>query len=128
LNFTGKIKNKQIVWNDKPKLVDYISTITENTYVNVEITIKENKRTNKQNKLWWSWMKIISNELGYTKDEIHDILKYKFLLREEIIDGETKQYVKSTSTLTKKEFNELTTKVFYWSNETLGINLPTDDE
>lgn len=128
MNFTGKIKNKQIVWNDKPKLVDYISTITENTYVNVEITIKENKRTNKQNKLWWSWMKIISNELGYTKDEIHDILKYKFLLREEIIDGETKQYVKSTSTLTKKEFNELTTKVFYWSNETLGINLPTDDE
>jgi hypothetical protein len=128
LNFTGKIKNKQIVWDDKPKLVDYISTITENTYVNVEITIKENKRTNKQNKLWWSWMKIISNELGYTKDEIHDILKYKFLLREEIIDGETNQYVKSTSTLTKKEFNELTTKVFYWSNETLGINLPTDDE
>lgn len=128
MNFTGKIKNKQIVWDNKPKLVDYISTITENTYVNVEITIKEDKRTNKQNKLWWSWMKIISNELGYTKDEIHEILKYKFLLREEIIDGVTHKLVKSTSTLTKKEFNELTTKVFYWSNNTLGINLPTDDE
>ena len=46
----------------------------------IEIREAENVRTNQQNKLWWSWMNIIADELGYSKQEIHDILKYKFLL------------------------------------------------
>tara|TARA_R110002167_G_scaffold50874_2_gene147792 strand:+ start:5606 stop:5986 length:381 start_codon:yes stop_codon:yes gene_type:complete len=126
LNFTGKIIKGKIVWNNKTVLVDYIRGIEDGTNISVEITETPNLRTNKQNKLWWAWMKIISKELGYSKNEIHDILKYKFLLREEIIEGETNQYIKSTSTLTKTEFNKLTQDVFYWSNETLNINLPND--
>lgn len=126
MNFTGKIIKGKIVWNNKTVLVDYIRGIEDGTNISVEITETPNLRTNKQNKLWWAWMKIISKELGYSKNEIHDILKYKFLLREEIIEGETNQYIKSTSTLTKTEFNKLTQDVFYWSNETLNINLPND--
>ena len=107
-------------------MINFVSTITDDTYVTVDIRINEDPRTNRQNKLWWAWMKIIGRELGYTKNEIHDILKYKFLLREEIIEGETQQYVKSTSTLTKKEFNKLTSDVHFWANDTLNINLPNE--
>ena len=124
--FTGKIIKGKIVWDNKTKLVDYIQGIEDGTNLSIEITETPDKRTNKQNKLWWSWMKIISNELGYTKNEVHEILKYKFLLREEIIEGETNQYIKSTATLTKQEFNKLTQDVFFWSNDTLNINLPND--
>ena len=124
--FTGKIIKGKIVWDNKTTLVDYIRAIEDGTKVEVEITETPDIRTNKQNKLWWSWMKIIGNELGYSKNEIHDILKYKFLLREEINDGETTQHLKSTSTLTKKEFNKLTQDVFFWANDTLNINLPND--
>ena len=94
----------------------------------VIIEVRESKdvRTNSQNKLWWSWMSIISTELGYEKQEIHEILKYKFLLREEMIDGEMHQNLKSTTTLTKKEFNKLTQDVFYWANDTFNINLPNE--
>ena len=92
----------------------------------IEIREAENVRTNQQNKLWWSWMNIIADELGYSKQEIHDILKYKFLLREEMIDGEIHQSLKSTTTLTKKEFNKLTEDVFYWANDTFNINLPNE--
>ena len=35
-----------------------------------------------------TWIEIISDELGYEdKQEIHNILKYKFLLKEEMIDA-----------------------------------------
>ena len=111
--FTGKIIKGKIVWDNKTTLVDYIRGIEDGTKVEVEITETPDIRTNKQNKLWWSWMKIIGNELGYSKNEIHDILKYKFLLREEINDGETTQHLKSTATLTKTEFNKLTQDVFF---------------
>lgn len=124
--FTGKIIKGKIVWDNKTTLVDYIRGIEDGTKVEVEITETPDIRTNKQNKLWWSWMKIIGNELGYSKNEIHDILKYKFLLREEINDGETTQHLKSTATLTKTEFNKLTQDVFFWANDTLNINLPND--
>ena len=124
--FTGKIIKGKIVWDNKTTLVDYIRGIEDGTKVEVEITETPDIRTNKQNKLWWSWMKIIGNELGYSKNEIHDILKYKFLLREETNDGETTQHLKSTATLTKTEFNKLTQDVFFWANDTLNINLPND--
>ena len=124
--FTGKIIKGKIVWDNKTTLVDYIRGIEDGTKVEVEITETPDVRTNKQNKLWWAWMKIIGNELGYSKNEVHDILKYKFLLREEINDGETTQHLKSTSTLTKKELNKLTQDVFFWANDTLNINLPND--
>jgi hypothetical protein len=126
LTFKGKIKNGKIIWDNQAEMINFVSTITDDTYVTVDIRINEDPRTNRQNKLWWAWMKIIGRELGYTKNEIHDILKYKFLLREEIIEGETQQYVKSTSTLTKKEFNKLTSDVHFWANDTLNINLPNE--
>ena len=55
--------------------------------IKIIIEVREAKdiRTNSQNRLWWKWMEIISSEIGYEKQEIHDILKYKFLLREEMI-------------------------------------------
>lgn len=124
--FTGKIIKGKIVWDNKTTLVDYIRGIEDGTKVEVEITETPDVRTNKQNKLWWAWMQIIGNELGYSKNETHDILKYKFLLREEIIEGETNQYIKSTATLTKTEFNKLTKDVYFWANDTLNINLPND--
>ena len=124
--FTGKIIKGKIVWDNKTTLVDYIRGIEDGTKVEVEITETPDVRTNKQNKLWWAWMQIIGNELGYSKNETHDILKYKFLLREEIIEGETNQYIKSTATLTKTEFNKLTKDVYFWANDTLSINLPNE--
>jgi hypothetical protein len=48
-------------------------------------------------------------------------------LSRERVDAEGYQeaYIKGTSTLTKQEFSDLMNHVSYWSNDTLGINLPT---
>lgn len=122
----GKIQKGKIVFNDKAEFIDSIAKMEDGIKIVIEVREAKDVRTNSQNRLWWSWMKLIGDEIGYGKQEIHDILKYKFLLREEMIDGEMHQNLKSTTTLTKKEFKKLTQDVFYWANDTFNINLPND--
>ena len=122
----GKIHKGKIVFDNKAEFIDSVGKMEDGVRVVIEIREAENVRTNQQNKLWWSWMKIIADELGYNKQEIHDIVKYRFLLREEMIDGEIHQSLKSTTTLTKKEFKKLTEDVYYWANDTFNINLPNE--
>jgi len=45
------------------------------------ISLKEDRmnRTQRQNALYWMWVKIIADESGYTRDAMHDILRDKFL-------------------------------------------------
>ena len=124
MKYSVKITKGKIEYKPNKKLVEYIQTISDDTIAEIEITLKEDCRSNKQNKLSWTWVQIIGDTLGYTKNEIHDILKAKFLTREYIVEGETKKYIKSTATLSKSEFNKLTNDVFFWANDTLNINLP----
>lgn len=122
----GKIQKGKIIFNDKAEFIDSIAKMEDGIKIVIEVREAKDVRTNSQNRLWWSWMKLIGDEIGYGKQEIHDILKYKFLLREEMIDGEMHQNLKSTTTLTKKEFKKLTQDVFYWANDTFNINLPNE--
>ena len=124
MKYSVKISKGKIIYQTNTKLLEYIQTISDDTIAEIEITLLEDSRSNKQNKLWWTWAQIIGDTLGYSKNEIHDILKAKFLTREYIQDGKTKKYIKSTATLSKSEFNKLTNDVFFWANDTLNINLP----
>ena len=123
---SGKIQKGKIIFDNKADFISSIAKMEDGIKIIIEVREAKDIRTNSQNRLWWKWMEIISSEIGYEKQEIHDILKYKFLLREEMIDGEMHQNLKSTTTLTKKEFNKLTQDVFYWANDTFKINLPNE--
>jgi len=123
----GKIVNGKIIFDDKAKFLNDISKFDDDIKIVIEVREAKDIRTNAQNRLWWKWIEIISDELGYAdKQEIHNILKYKFLLKEEMIDGEIHQGLKSTTTLTKEEFTKLTQDVFFWANDTFNINLPNE--
>tara|TARA_Y100000593_G_scaffold52304_1_gene98261 strand:+ start:1449 stop:1829 length:381 start_codon:yes stop_codon:yes gene_type:complete len=122
----GTIKKGKIIFDDKAKFIDGVSKFDDNIKVVIEIREARDVRTNQQNKLWWVWMNTIADSIGYSAAEMHDILKYKFLMKEEMIEGELHQSLKSTTTLTKQEFNKLTNDVLYWANDTLNINLPNE--
>ena len=122
----GKILKGKIIFNDKAKFLNDIAKFDNDINIVIEVREAKNIRTNAQNKLWWKWMDVIANETGNNKQEIHSILKYKFLLKEEMIDGEIHQGLKSTTSLSKEEFSKLTKDVFYWANDTLKINLPNE--
>lgn len=122
----GKIKKGKIVFDDKAKFLNDVSEFHEGARVVIQVNEAQDVRSNQQNKLWWVWMQYIGDELGYNSQEINDILKYKFLMMDETIEGETHQIIKSTSTLTKEEFNKLTKDVYFWANDTFNINLPNE--
>ena len=94
----------------------------------VEITIQKLKssRSIQQNRLWWLYVTILAKELGYNKDEMHEICKYKFLKKEKVDEktGEVFQYIGSTAKLGKGEFVELMDSLIRWSAETFNIVLP----
>jgi len=121
----GKIKNLKIDFLDEERFVDDLMKLDGKDIV---FTLSENKdyRTNSQNKLWWKYMDILGMELGYTKNEMHDICKLKFLKRERVEDGIKVEYLKSTAQLTKKEFKKLVDDVIIWAAQTFSINLPNE--
>ena len=96
----------------------------------VELRIRQRSanRSKEQNSLYWTWIDILSKEIGYTKEEMHTLIKYKFLKRNVVDDnGVEQEVIKSTTTLTTKEFSLLMNDVLFWSNNTLNINLPSND-
>ncbi len=128
MKFFGKIKQKKIVWTDKTKLINFIQSLDEDCEVAIEIEEIDEYRTTQQNKLYWSWIQIIADTLGYSKEECHEIIKYKFLLTQDGLDYESNPefYLRSTSTLSRAEFSRLTTDIYFWAHDTLNITLPNE--
>ena len=75
-------------------------------------------------------MTIMAEHLGYQKEEMHEICKYRFLKRELVNEntGEVYEYLKSTTDLTTVEFSELIEVVIQWSAESFSIILPMPGE
>ena len=98
----------------------------KNTNLSVTIEPKKSKRTSPQNALWWVYMDVIAREFGYTKDEMHEICKYKFLLSEKVDEktGLVLKYIRSTTELNKEEFSELIENLYAWAATDFNILLP----
>ena len=64
-----------------------------------------------------------------SKEQTHELLKYKFLKREFITsDGDILQSIGSTTELSTKEFNEYIESIQIWSAEYLNVNIPDPNE
>jgi len=81
-------------------------------------------RSEQQNRYYWLYVQMISDETGYTKDEVHTLCKGKFLTREikEVL-GEKVRITKSTTDLTKSEFSEYILEIQNFT----GITPPDTD-
>lgn len=90
-------------------------------------------RSLSQNRYYWSTIvKTLSEELGYETEEVHDMIKYKFLSEERFIKGResivTVVVSKSTTELDTKEWEELMRKIRTWASCEIGICLPDPNE
>lgn len=96
----------------------------------VVIQKKSKHRSAEQNRWYWSCVTILANELGYSKEEMHEILKFKFL-KAELADtktGEVFEYLKSSANLTTVEFSTFMESLIQWSAETFNVVLPMPNE
>lgn len=131
--FQAKIIKTHLYFLDIPKYITYISKFKKSDILNISITKPLRKRTLSQNNyLWGVCYKIIGDELGYDPDDIHEIMKHKFLLKSKDIDykGKTIHLDKTISTtkLSTKQFCEYVDKVRQFSASELGIYIPDPNE
>ena len=91
-----------------------VTSLDEGVY-DMIIMDKESARSHDQNSLLWGVIyKGISDTTGYTQEQLHDMLRMKFDLKDE--EGN----LLSTATLTKSEFNDYLDKIINWC-KSLGI-------
>lgn len=83
-------------------------------------------RSNKQNSyLWGVVYKLISDEIGHTPEECHEIFKAKFLPRYMVEVADIKETITmSTTCLDIVEFKEYIDKVVRFASEKLSIVIP----
>lgn len=105
------------------KLFNYCNTKGE-SYV-LEINKSKNKRSLSQNRFYWGVaLPILSDHFGYNTEEMHQICAAIFLRYEK--DG--KDFVKSTTKLDTKEFENYLDKIRQWSMSEHGIHIPVPNE
>lgn len=91
----------------------------------VSIDPRKRKRSNPQNRLYWAWVRILSRHFGYSDEELHEILKAKFLgVETTTFGGETYTIPRSSKRLSKEDFTSYLEKVMALGMQE-GINLPT---
>jgi hypothetical protein len=128
--FTGKVNSPNdapystIFYDEQLKLRKYLQPLNGQR---VEVIIRKPKtsRSTLQNSYYFGVVvEILAKELGYDKDEIHEILKYKFLQS----NAMGMPYVKSTTKLSTGEFEDYLEKIRRWAAEFLNINIPLPNE
>jgi hypothetical protein len=117
--FGGEVKDGKLTIYDREGMEKHISTLSGP----VVITVKKRKksRSDRQNAYYWGVViKILSDELGYEPEEMHQALKQKFLG----IEAKPLPTTKSTASLTTLEFIEYTDQIIRWSSQELNIVIP----
>ena len=87
---------------------------------------KSTLRSNPQNRYYWGvCVEIISDHTGFTPEEIHEVLKHKFLTPKERMG---QQIYPNTTQLDTREFNLYIEKIQRWASESLGLVIPDPNQ
>lgn len=128
LTYFGRVENGVLKLRNRKQLSEDLKQF-EGKDVEITFERKRSKRSDNQNRYWWACMTILANDMGYRKDEMHEICKFMFLKTEKIdlTTGEVFQYLRSSTELTKSEFADMTSNLIQWAAEH-GIILPLPNE
>ena len=116
---------------DKQSLINYLKELGSD-YI-VEVKKQRNNRSNMQNSYYWKCIvQVLAEELGYFPNEIHDILRAKFLNEWEMLEINDKKIginkIGSTATLNTKGFEVYAEQIRIWALSELGIRLMLPNE
>lgn len=127
-SFVCKVVNGQLVYVDARRYKAFMDQVEGNT-VDVKIEVRRRKRTLDQNAYWYGVVcKCLSDYLGYTKEEVNDLVEQKFLMRTLLIEGERYGITNKVKNLSTLEFNELKEQVQQWCVESFNLYIPDPDE
>ena len=112
-----------LVWKNLGQVKKFMSGLPHGRYI-IKISEYKENRSIDQNKFYWKLLEIISAEIGYEPDELHEFYKYKFLQKNfEDRNGNLVKGLASTTKLNVDEFNEYIEKIKRHASS-LKITLP----
>jgi hypothetical protein len=132
MKYTGIVNEEGILKISNRKQFDADLKEFAGKYVFVEVTRKRSKRSDNQNRYYWSgvipMVRLGLKDLGYklSIEDTHLFLRNKFLL-EEMVNGDGEligSRVKSTTELNKMQFGDYISEIQQFSTEYLGVIIP----
>lgn len=101
--------------HNRPNLIEQINRLDcTATLWQVDIRPKKSKRTLEQNSRYHKLITELGKHLGYEHDEMHDLVRWKFLRNRIEIEGEALPLLKSTTKLNTAEMVELQEAIERW--------------
>jgi len=138
LKFHGKVTGGHFVPDQPDAFLNHVRGFeSQEVIVTLRKFRKYDQRSNNENRYYWGVVvKILSDDLGYTPDEMHEAIKYQFLAEpKEIIRGQGMDKVKklimipgSTASLSVNDFESLMSKIRTWASIEFGIWVPEPNE
>jgi len=111
------VKPFNITKSNLPVLVARLNDLVEQEG-NWQVVIKEKEsdRSLEQNARLWELYTSVGNYLGYTSQDVHDLMGYKFLLIEKNVGREKITKVQSTTKLSVKDMAAYQEKIEAWAS------------
>ena len=105
---------------NKPHAIAHIERLDPTKQWEMIIRERKSKRSLEQNERYWDLLTDLGNYLGYTKDEMHDMMRFKLLRTKVIVEGEALPIMKSTTKLNVAEMTQYMEQIEHWA-ATIGF-------
>ena len=114
----------------RQKFASEIRQFFKGQSVEIIVRRKRKHRSVQQNRYYWLIVTMMADYTGFTKDEMHSVLKSRFLKSEKVNTetGAVFEYVKSSAGLSTVEAEEYYDQVRQFASEEFGINIPLPNE
>jgi hypothetical protein len=114
---------------DKAKLFNVLKSLSGRHSISIE-KFRDGRSTNQNRYYWGIIVNGLASEFGYFRDEIHQLLRQKFLsyTRDNPRTGTTEHFVRSTTDLTTDEMEEYLESIRVWALSEFSVYLPLPNE
>jgi len=130
--FRGTLKKGRLHFDSgvKGSFDRYMLTQNDGLYdVSVKPHSDKKMRSNEQNRYYFGCiLPLLSEHLGYTIDEIHELMKYKFIKKKYTINKEDIYIGESTTKLATVRMEAYFSYIRTWSSMELGCYIPLPNE
>ena len=114
---------------DKRKLFGLLKELKGTHTISIERT--KQTRSLAQNKYYWGVIvPMLASEFGYFRDEMHDVLRRKFLTytKQNPLTGELEMFARSTTKLNTAEMESYLEAIRTWALSEFSLYLPLPNE
>ncbi len=125
--FHGQVESGKLTLDKPERFAEYLKSLSG--MVEIAIGKWHPNRSNQQNKYYWGVVvDMVSEEMGELPDAAHEILRENNLKMGIDHNGKRYEYVRSTTSLDTKEFEDYTERCRIWGSTELGIVIPEPNE